>query len=168
MNDVMVDLETMGTGGDAAIIAIGAVMFDRNGLGDRFYKVIDLSSSVAGGGVIDPSTVLWWMKQGDAARAEFAREGRSIIQVLLDFSTWLPRKSKIWGNGATFDNVILASAYKRALLPVPWKYWDDRCYRTVAAMRPNISKVVRGTAHNALDDAEGQALHLIEVLTDIG
>lgn len=51
MQDVMLDLETMGTDANAAIIAIGAVEFDiQNGeIGERFYAVIDLESAVAGG-----------------------------------------------------------------------------------------------------------------------
>ena len=65
--NVMFDLETMGSGPDAAIVAIGAVEFDTVTalLGRRFYRVVNLASAVAAGGVIAPSTVLWWMRQGD-------------------------------------------------------------------------------------------------------
>jgi len=48
MLDVMLDLETMGNGSSAAIIAIGAVEFDmvEGTLGNEFYSVVDLDSSV--------------------------------------------------------------------------------------------------------------------------
>lgn len=167
MRDVMLDLETMGNGPDAAITAIGAVCFDPVGgtVGSGFYRVVDLASSVAAGGVMDPATVLWWMKQSDAARGEFARPAVWLSKALEDFAEWLSHcgEVRMWGNGAAFDNVILAVAYKRAWLPVPWSYKNDRCYRTVAALAPEVARPEVGERHNAADDAEAQARHLIEV-----
>jgi len=51
MNEVMLDLETMGQGPDAAIVAIGAVAFDpvTHWLGDPFYRLVDLESAVVTG-----------------------------------------------------------------------------------------------------------------------
>lgn len=164
--NIMVDLETMGNVANSAIIAVGAVRFSIHGTTDEFYQTVDLESSVEAGGVMTPSTVLWWMQQSDAARAEFARPGAPLVQVLLAFRDWLGTdQNKIWGNGASFDNVILSSAYQRLLLPTPWKFWNDCCYRTVKAMNKQVPfNGVAGTAHNALDDAKAQALHLIEMM----
>lgn len=171
MNNVMLDLEAMGNGPDAAIIAIGAVEFDMAArvIGERFYVVVDLESSVANGGVITPSTVLWWMEQSQAARDAFRAKGEHICVALGQFSGWLenraPKKDrKIWGNGAAFDNVILASAYRRAQLDVPWEFWNDQCYRTAKAMLPYAPLVRVGTYHNAADDAATQANHLLAML----
>lgn len=173
MINVMVDLETMGTGPDAAIVAIGAVVFDpasHNIDGETFYRVVDLASSVRQGGVIDADTVMWWLQQGDQARSCLANENKvDIIEALMAFAAFLRHKSNgagvmVWGNGAGFDNVILALAFKRAGLSVPWPFWADRCYRTVAALCPEIKRESYGVAHNALDDAVAQALHLMKVL----
>lgn len=78
VTDVMLDLETMGQGPDAAIVAIGAVSFDLEAgkLGSEFYTVVDLTSSVEAGGKMDPSTVLWWLQQSEQARSELKRAGR--------------------------------------------------------------------------------------------
>ena len=67
MLDIMLDLETMGTGTQAAIVAIGAVEFDleKGILGEEFYRTVDLSSSISCGGIIDADTVLWWMQQSE-------------------------------------------------------------------------------------------------------
>jgi len=67
---IMIDLETMGTRPDAPIIAIGAVSFDvdTDWVWRTFYVNIDLQSAVSAGAKIDPSTVMWWMKQSDEAR----------------------------------------------------------------------------------------------------
>lgn len=172
MRDVMLDLETMGNGPQAAIVAIGAVEFDvpTQQIGERFYTVIDLESSVAAGGVMDASTVLWWLKQSDEARAAFDRSGDHIATALQRFSGWMENRAKIdsvrvWGNGAAFDNVILASAYRRNGTKQPWVFWNDRCYRTVKAQHPEVKMQRNGTHHNAVDDAESQARHLIAMLT---
>lgn len=172
MQDVMLDLETMGNGPQAAIIAIGAVEFDIQArqIGERFYTVIDLESAVACGGVMDASTVLWWLKQSDAARAAFDRGGDHIAAALQLFASWMGHRAKrddvrVWGNGAAFDNVILASAYRRSGIQQPWQFWNDRCYRTVRAQHPAVEMQRNGTHHNAVDDAESQARHLIAMMT---
>ncbi len=170
---VMLDLETMGNGPNAAIVAIGAAAFniqDTEISADSFYARVRLESSVERGGVIDSSTVLWWMEQSDEARSEITkRDGLHIIDALEEFSHWIRTaaagdESHVWGNGASFDNVILRSAYQRSRREPPWLWWNDRCYRTVKALHRDVPMERLGTHHNALDDAISQALHLIAML----
>ncbi|HEE3179224.1 TPA: 3'-5' exoribonuclease, partial [Klebsiella pneumoniae] len=73
---VMVDLETMGKKHNAPIVAIGAVVFDpaTGSIGESFYKVVCLESSVNWGAVIDPSTVIWWLKQSSEARSAIVND----------------------------------------------------------------------------------------------
>lgn len=172
MQDVMLDLETMGNGPEAAIVAIGAVEFDipTQQIGERFYIVVDLESAVSHGGVMDASTVLWWLKQSDVARAAFDLPGEDIAVALQKFAGWMEHRGnlddvRVWGNGAAFDNVILASAYRRNCTTLPWQFCNDRCYRTVKAQHPAVKMQRNGTHHNAVDDAESQARHLIAMLT---
>lgn len=171
--DVMLDLETMGLTPDAAIVAIGAVEFDitTKSLGRKFYAAVDLESSVTNGGVMDPSTVMWWVQQGVAARAALSMDTVPLPVALGYFSKWIregegeePYQVKVWGNGAAFDNVVLASAYRNTGLRQPQKFWNDRCYRTVKAQYPDVPMVRDGTHHNALDDAVSQAKHMIQML----
>jgi len=172
MKDIMLDLETMGNGSSAAICAIGAVEFDleTGEIGREFYAIVDLESSAKAGGVIDASTVLWWMKQSDAARAELQRNGNKIELALVMFSEWLdgcdvePKELCIWGNGAAFDNVILRSAYEKTEIKTPWEFWGDRCYRTAKNLLPSVEMVRTGLHHCAVDDARDQARHLIELV----
>ena len=163
---VMLDLETMGNGPNAAITAIGAVKFDpdKGEIVDTFYLKVNLESSVKCGGVIDTSTIVWWLGQNEEARAEMQKKGEHINLSLDRFRMWLGDngQTRIWGNGAAFDNVILTSAYKNSGLTVPWDFWNDRCYRTVKAMFKQTPTVEKPTvAHNALADAEAQAKHLM-------
>ena len=168
---IMIDLETMGNRPNAPIIAIGAVAFDANGIDREFYEVVDLDSSVRSGAVIDPSTVMWWLQQSDEARASlFVMDGVTLSKALDKFSLWatVSHITGVWGNGATFDNVILAESYRRLDKVAPWPFWKDKCYRTVKGMYPDVKMERAGTHHNALDDAKSQALHLMKINDEFG
>lgn len=165
MKNVMVDLETLGNGSNAAIIALGAVEFDpATGLGREFLMNIDPQSCVDAGLQMDVSTVMWWMQQSDAARAAFKRPGSPLDVVLGEFSSWFPSGATLWGNGATFDNAILSNAYRAIGAKQPWAYWNDRCYRTLKNLFPHVEMQRSGTHHNALDDAKTQALHAVKIM----
>lgn len=162
MSHVMIDLETLGTGSYAAILSIGAVVFDPDtqSLGREFYAVVDPQSCVDHGLRIDVSTVMWWMKQGDVARAALTVKGVPLPAALNGLAQWMPEAPEVWGNGATFDNVILSNAYKAIGVAQPWKYYNDRCYRTLKNLFPNVPMpTFDGIAHRAIDDAKMQARH---------
>lgn len=170
MQDFMLDLETMSTCSDAAIVAIGAQAFNPETceLGAPFYRAINLQSAMDHGGKLDGATVTWWLKQSETARAGVSSDGSSVIFALKEFGLWLrhhaaEEDTRIWGNSSAFDNVILANAYRRACMPVPWPHWNDRCYRTMKALRRDITLERTGTHHNALDDATSQAVHLMAI-----
>ncbi len=165
---VMLDLETMGSGVNSAIIALGAVAFDCTGVHSKFYEQVSLVSSVGIGLECDPSTIMWWMQQGDDARSAFKDNDKAghINAVLARFAKWFVDVGgvEVWGNGAAFDNAILSNAYRKSGAVQPWKFWNDRCYRTIKSMNINISFDRIGTHHNAVDDAETQAVHLIKIM----
>lgn len=163
---VMVDLETLGNGSNAVILSIGAVEFDpdTDTLGREFYVLVDPQSCVDAGLQVDVGTVVWWMKQSDQARSAFNRKGYPLDEALAHFTDWYPAGAPLWGNGATFDNVIMTNAYKACGMDQPWKFWDDRCYRTLKNLLPNITLDRKGTHHNALDDAKTQAVHANKLL----
>lgn len=171
MNNIMLDLETLGNGNKAVIAAIGAVKFDKETgeLGQEFYKIVNPKTCIDAGLIMDVDTVLWWFKQSPEARAIFmhnASEISTLQEALAEFTDFVgnPKTALVWGNGSNFDNVILGNAYKAIGEPQPWPYWGDRCYRTAAALTPGIKRNRVGTYHNALDDAKTQALHLMQIL----
>lgn len=73
---------------------------------------------------------------------------------------------KVWGNGATFDNVILRGAYERAGQICPWAYWNDHDVRTIVTLGrsigfdPKMDMPFDGERHNALADARHQAKYV--------
>ena len=170
---VMIDLETADSKSNAAIVAIGAVVFDHRDTYATFYTPIDLNSAVKCGGTIGANTLAWWMQQPDEARAVFHDSSAlSLHTALQSFAAWLEanaalrnqnvyRNVCVWGNGATFDNVILSNSYEACGLPKPWSYHNDMCFRTMRSLFPQVDILFNGVKHNALDDARNQALHLI-------
>lgn len=175
-NAIMLDLETLSTKNDAMIVSIGAVAFDtemRRIDPDNFYSAIKLESAT---GHISTDTVRWWMAQSDEARAVFsAQETTSEALALLDFDAWIraviPVESQesvtVWSNGASFDCVVLRNAYERNGYIPPWKWYNDRCYRTyMRTFEHHLdgTAVQCGVAHNALDDAQYQAERLLELM----
>lgn len=171
MKHIMLDLETLSSEHNAAIVAIGASTFSLGGesrLG--FYKIVDPVSSQRHGLHIDAATVKWWMQQSQAARdAAFGKGAGSLSQALFMLNSWVHSPVGdvcVWGNGATFDNVVLRNAYKAAGIAPFWSYKGDRCYRTMRAMlkTPDDDIPFVGEKHNALDDATHQAKQLIHCM----
>lgn len=162
---IMLDLETLGNKPGSVIVAIGAVKFSDGEITSSFYERVDPESCVATGLRMDSATVMWWLRQADEVRLEITRPGKELLEVLSAFALWIGSDdAEVWGNGAAFDNVILAAAYDSTGLERPWKFWNDRCYRTLKSLRPDVPMDRAGTHHNALDDAESQARHLMAIL----
>ena len=173
---VMVDLETMGKKHNAPIVAIGAVVFDpaTGSIGESFYKVVCLESSVNWGAVMDPSTVIWWLKQSSEARSAIVNDDAIPLQdALLQFREFVSdnvaggsKKAQVWGNGASFDNSILRSSYDCIAEDYPWEYWNDRDVRTMVELGqaisfdPKTTIPFEGSRHNALADAIHQARYV--------
>ncbi|GKL72750.1 exonuclease [Klebsiella variicola] len=173
---VMVDLETMGKKHNAPIVAIGAVVFDpaTGSIGESFYKVVCLESSVNWGAVIDPSTVIWWLKQSSEAHSAIVNDDAIPLQdALLQFREFVSdnvaggsKMAQVWGNGASFDNSILRSSYDCIAEDYPWEYWNDRDVRTMVELGqaisfdPKTTIPFEGSRHNALADAIHQARYV--------
>lgn len=163
---IMVDLETLGTGGDAVLLSIGAAKFNSDEIVDSFHVAIDPATAQGYGLKIDADTVMWWLDPGraEAREALLKLERVDLVSALLGFAMWIGGDSiPLWGNGATFDNAILRNAYAATGIDYPIKFYHDRCYRTIKNMAPEIAMVREGTHHDALDDAISQAKHLLTI-----
>lgn len=186
--NIMLDLETYGTRPGCIILSIGMAAFTPQGLitGDTFYRVIDFQSCVDAGLTSDPGTMKWWGEQTrevqqtlhaamDIMGGRDGSIGRRVdpLGMVLNHARLFIKNHfgdvTIWGNGADFDNPILAVAYQRAGFGAPpWQPYAGRCYRTLKNLLPYVPKPVRrGVHHNALDDAEWQAIHAAALLTEL-
>lgn len=166
MDNIMIDMETLGVSMSAPIISIAAVFFDLDGcIGKTFYRVVELKSALSYGQV-EPSTLAWWMSQPDGAREIFSDPCAASLEVVLrDLDGFIKAEEnfevvKVWGNGPSFDNAILAQAYRNLDIPLPWRFRHDRDVRTIVDLakclrnvEPFKLAVREGVHHNALSDA---------------
>lgn len=163
----VLDLETLGKGPSAAIVAIGCVRVEFGMIGTGFYERVDLASAMAQGGEVDASTTEFWLQQQQEARQEVngtrpCRPLSEALQMLVEFIAAGRNPAnhvRVWGNGATFDNVIVSTALQRAGIERPWAFWNDRDLRTIVELYPEARTEVEfvGVKHHALDDAMHEA-----------
>ena len=164
--EIMVDLETMDVGPNAAIIQIGAIAFHDNVMLQKFFLNVDLQSAMDTGGTVSGSTIKWWIEQSEKARKSLSGEAYDLRYALINFAKWLATYDvkAVWSNGANFDVVILRSAYERLGLTCPWPFWKDRCFRTMRDSFDRISDIEYPEdliPHKADDDAVRQTIYLI-------
>lgn len=171
MKDIMIDIETMGTWHDAPVVAIGAVGFCRETRilsENTFYESIDFDSAFEHG-TPSGATVAWWLSQSTFAKSSL-ENGIELGDALCGLSNYISsfgKGVKVWGNGATFDITILETAYKSTKYDAPWMFWDIRDVRTVVDLAQGFCdrpKITNGTAHNALHDAEHQAIYVMDMI----
>lgn len=174
MKDVMIDLETYSTKQHAVIATLGAVKFDpiTGELGDELYLLFSVDSQITCGQVVDDSTLSWWMRQDAAARLELSHDKRlPLMPALMRLKAFLTEKDvRVWGNGAAFDLGILKAAHEAIGFAIPWKHYNERCFRTLKAMFPIEEQdvIARRIAHHALDDAKHQARYVGQISRTYG
>lgn len=180
--NLMIDLETMGKKANAPIVSIGAVFFNpaTGSTGGEFYASVSLESSMLFGGNPDAETIIWWLKQSPEARSAITMsDALTLVDALELLSDFISENSdvgsdvQVWGNGASFDNVILRSSYDRAEIECPWKYWNDRDVRTITEMgsavgiKPRYDITFEGDMHNALSDARHQVKYVSAIWREL-
>jgi len=179
--DIMLDLETLGTGNNAAIIQIGAVAFNADGEnaslwtdspgelledGQGFRVNVDLGIS-SKPGEFDAGAIKFWLGQSAEARASIMAEPSFTLGVALEsFVAWVntvsagPHKVRLWSNGPTFDEVILRAAFTRYDLDLPISFRGSRCCRTMIEMAEQRGWDRKAAAGGSPDDiVKHDALH---------
>ncbi|HCB1601999.1 TPA: 3'-5' exoribonuclease [Citrobacter freundii] len=173
---LMVDMETMGNSPDAPIVSIGAVFFDPStgNTGAEFYRVVSLESSMSFGMKPDASTIQWCLKQSSEARsAILVDEAMGLLETLELLADFIAENAangshtvQMWGNGCSFDNVILRRAYALTDTPFAVPFWNDRDVRTMVELgksvgiNPRYDIPFEGDMHNALSDARHQVKYV--------
>lgn len=173
---LMVDMETMGNSPDAPIVSIGAVFFDPStgNTGAEFYQVVSLESSMSFGMKPDASTIQWWLKQSSEARsAILIDEAMGLLETLELLADFIAENAangshtvQLWGNGCSFDNVILRRAYALTDSPFAVPFRNDRDVRTMVELgksvgiNPLFDIPFEGDMHNALSDARHQVKYV--------
>jgi exodeoxyribonuclease VIII len=187
MVSCMLDLETLSLRPDAAVIAIGAAIFDEQKVLHSEGWSLDLATV---NGHVDMETLAWWLRQSDEAREAAFGGMLTPFNAAFGLKTFLAQHNpqEYWANDPEFDFVILkqwwarqnslALADSRQLhigdYPLGGKtYLMSRSYRTIIAEAERLgydTQFFRGmyVAHNPVDDAVSQARAVIEARRCIG
>jgi hypothetical protein len=172
--DIMVDIETLGTGPDAAIISIGvmAFTFDGDEIKKQKWNVIAESNSEFNR-TMQLKTAMWWLKQSKEAQdALFTPEPIALNIALQELQTFVKEnlgdKNGMWANGATFDLVILRNAFNACKIKCPWSYRQEFCMRPLRYLGKKVGLVfseykLAGLVHDALADTEMQVTYVKDV-----
>lgn len=161
----MIDLETLGTKYDCPVISIGACFFDKTGIKEEFYVVLNVEEQIDAGRKASGSTIKWWMGQEKAAQKVFREGAEPTVDGVAKFVEFCKtyEGAKPWGNGSNFDISIIEHLIEDCDLDSPWLFYNIRDLRTFKEDVYDGKKTKReGTHHNALDDAKHQAQVVID------
>lgn len=163
---VSIDLETLSTAPDAAILSLGIY-----GEYIKYELFFDVDEQIKAGASVEWATVKWWLTQSEDARLAQINANRS---TLLE-SAFRTIKAKlesayrdnfiVVSNPASFDLAILRWHWLRLGLDAPWPHHVERCYRTYRAQitpeqltmyEAHAVSVYPGPKHAAFVDAQRQ------------
>ena len=157
---LMIDLETLATSPDAAILTIGACKFNPHGtdIHSTYYERIILETQEGYERVINEDTLSWWSQQDKQIQEDAFGEGEDRIHLkdaMKKLYTFGLGTSNVWSHGSIFDVVIVEDVCRSLQQAVTWKFWEVRDTRTLFDLA-DISVRIEGK-HNALTDAVAQA-----------
>lgn len=168
---ISIDIETLGTNVDSAVLSIGACTFNAKGeIIDKFYVVVDYPDNRALFCTL--GTLKFWLDQPKEARNVIfcAEDKQPLYSALKSLSDWVKGKGKaeIWANGTKFDLGMLEANYTAIKMQVPWQHNADRCMRTLLKFAGNLDVDYIGISHYALDDAIWQAKYIALACKKLG
>lgn len=173
---VMLDIETLATSHDAAVIQIGGCLFDFDtGSIDETFLVSVRRDFYDGPHQfwVCPKTQAWWAQQSKDARSALDINVVSTPYLAFDrlvewFDEKVPQGVDVWANPPQFDLVILRNLARQSCgdtNDVPWSYKVERDLRTLARIagryvsNEELGERASGlTAHRADHDAIRQAM----------
>lgn len=172
----MIDLETLSTATDAAIIQIAICPFDMENHWldqDGILIHVDPQSSIDAGLRVDWGAINWWMKQSDRERSGLDASGEAfslkdamnyVSNFLLARVGYRKEKIFVWSHGTAFDIAILENAFRVMRMEAPWDYRNVQDVRTLIMLTGKRGEKIHSKSkHNALADAEAQALWVMDM-----
>lgn len=171
MQNVMIDIETLGTKPGCVVLSIAAVRFDiKTGQDlDKIKINVDLESCLKIGLKVEADTFKWWMNEDRNIFSDLLKNTVSINHALRRLNNFLRYDDYVWGNSARFDFGILSHVYEIEGFKTPWYHGNERCLRTISSLIPKIKDEEEfvGDKHNALHDCEHQIKYLVKTLKQI-
>ncbi len=161
MNNIMIDIETLGIRVTAPIVSIGACYFDplTGKIGETYERLLDWREE-AYDRRPEPATVSWWLSQSKQARKSILGPPDCTLPRALDELTIFCNEADyIWCTSIQLDIGALENAFESFNIAIPWNFRMLRDARTLMdiAQKLGMKKPPRiGLHHDPLDDAVWQ------------
>lgn len=152
--DITIDMETCALCPTAAVMSIGAVAWDRNGVVSPFFFLdndfdrsklqlynIDLRGMFVEGFSFDMETAQWWSRQSEVAKVaitECTEDLYSVADAVKGLFQWIKDEQEstgasevyLWSQGSDFDIAILRHICHKYGIEIPVPYSNFRDHRT--------------------------------------
>jgi len=175
--DLMIDVETLGTKPNSAILSFAFVQMDfkNNKLG-HFLEVapININSCQRVGMKVDGASIDWWFSQTKENQLSLkrAKDGHQVLikEAAQAAGEWIvtrfgDKPVRVWGDSARFDVGLMANMFASCGFKMPWDFKNEMCYSTLKTMHPATPTEFRtGRADSEpLGTAAWQATHLLKL-----
>jgi hypothetical protein len=147
------------------VVSLAAIHFDLDGNPTKeFEACLNLEQQLQCGRTMSPDTILWWLRQDDAARKHLQAVNPQNVREVLSGLALFCGHTPVWSH-STFDFAIVEDL--AAVFNVKWlPYKQSRCVRTVLNLADVKPEPVVG-AHNPLEDCKAQAKDVARALRKI-
>lgn len=172
-DNLMLDLETLGTAHDAVITQIGACYFDpTSGAVDengKFSINVSINDCLKYGLTVDEGSIKFWFEHPNRS---FLDKPVSLARALGEFRKFYRKDTVAAWSHATFDFVILLNAYRKFDQKIPIPFRQMRDIRTLvhladAGKPTEAKKTVDPKTHDALEDCIYQVGYVTEALNKL-
>lgn len=169
---VMVDLETLCTRKNAAVIDIALIAIHlRGGQAESLELEIQVSPASYEGDFtfsVSPATMDFHQRQNSGLLEKCRMVGMDWREAAARINQYLSSLSSayevhLWARGKDFDGPILENLLFRAgFNDVPWKFSNMHCLRDLCQLFPEVKQASYGN-HTALADARAQVTQLLDI-----
>ncbi len=178
--DFAIDLETLATSYNAAIISIalkpfsvsGGRIYFPNGYKDEFFLAVDATSCIMQGMDVDPGTCYWWAGQSKEAKEQFKDPYplRFALGKMIDYVQSIKEangacKIRVWSQGTDFDIPILRNACRKVGEETPWHYNDVVDARTFIREGIRLLEIPCANPYDAIPPMDGYVKH--DAMSDV-
>lgn len=173
MTHVMIDCETLSLDPNAVVVSIGLVRFDPRdfAIGSVCEWNLNIQEQLDAGRQISGSTLQWWMRQSETARAPLTYEGSPVVTALKELRASTADATGVWASAPDKDFPWLDTLGSAFGLTDLLNFRAQRCFRTIREVHDpdyELSPPQFGACHKASDDAMYQTLYLKNIVEKLG
>lgn len=159
MNNIMIDIETVSTKMNSAVIQVAMLRFDWEGnISDEITLELALDEQIHKGLDINSGTLSWWLDTNPDHLKHLLNNGQNVDSILNIIKKYITFEDYLWCH-ATFDIPVLNNLFSTYNCKIPWAFKKVRDIRTLVDLA-NLDLTQynwdQEKTHDALDDCRFQ------------